>query len=377
MSNQQILNLSDERGHIKEYFKAANISRLFLVCGHSVSQLKVYDLICEMLKELHIETIRFAQFCPNPQYSSIVEGVRMFRENACDSILAIGGGSAIDVAKCTKLYAQLDEKSDFIQQKCLSNHIPLIVLPTTAGSGSEATRLAVIHRDGMKLSISHADLIPSLVIQYSDVLNELPIYQKKVTVLDALCHCMESFWSVNSTVESKQYASEGLSCLLENVAGYLSGETDKNQLMMKASWAAGKAIDISQTTAGHAMSYKLTDMFGFAHGHAVALCVDKLLPYMLSHIEDSDKCLDPRGCGYLKETMRELSRVMGGKEIEDVAGIFHQLLGQMDICEVIECSEEELEILTTSVNMERLKNNPIKLENETLRSMYQQMRKED
>lgn len=377
MSEQLVLGLCDERESIKAYIKTANISRLFLVCGHSVSQLEVYDLVCGLLKEMNIEIVCFADFCPNPQYSSVVNGVRMFRENACDGILAIGGGSAIDVAKCTKLYIHMDEKLDFLRQECLPNDIPLIVVPTTAGSGSEATRFAVLHRDGAKLSISHADLIPPLVIQYSDVLNELPIYQKKAAILDALCHCVESFWSVNSTVESKQYAAEGLACILGNIDGYLSGDTGKNQLMMRASWVAGKAIDISQTTAGHAMSYKLTDMFGFAHGHAAALCVDKLLPYMLAHIGDPDKCLDPRGCKYLKETMLELSRRMGGKRMEDAAVIFHQLLVQLGICGTIEYSEEELQILATSVNTDRLKNHPVKLDDETIQHLYRQMMKGD
>lgn len=373
MSDQQILSLSEQREQIQAYLKAAGISRMFLICGLSVSRLRIYDLVCGLLEELSIEIVHFTDFCPNPQYFSVVEGVRAFRENDCDGILAIGGGSAIDVAKCTKLYAHLDTQTDFLQQKHLPNHIPLIVVPTTAGSGSEATRFAVIYREGSKLSISHADLIPSLVIQYSAVLNELPVYQKKATVLDALCHCMESIWSVNATRESKQYAADGLTCILENIDAYISGDADTNQLMMKAAWAAGKAINLSQTTAGHAMSYKLTDMFGLAHGHAVALCVDKILPFMLLHIEDSEMCLDCRGCEYLKTTLQWLSRVMGGKGMEDAALIFHQLLVRLDMDSTLRCSEEELEVLADSVNMERLKNHPMKLDDKTIRYLYREM----
>lgn len=373
MSEQQILDLGEQCEQIKAYIKAANISRMFLVCGLSVSRLEVYDLVCGLLKELHIETVHFTDFCPNPQYSSIVAGVRAFHENDCDGILAIGGGSAIDVAKCTKLYAHLDTQADFFKQKCLSNHIPLIVVPTTAGSGSEATGFAVIYRDGIKLSISHTDLIPSLVIQYSDVLNDLPVFQKKATVLDALCHCMESFWSVNATPESKRYAADGMKYILDSIDAYLSGDGTKNRLMMKAAWMAGRAISISQTTAGHAMSYKLTSMFGFAHGHAAALCVDRVLPHMLLHMEDPDMCLDSRGCDYLKETMRELSRTMGGKNIEEAPVIFHQLLVRLDMDTALTFSEKELKILTESVNTERLRNHPVKLENETIRGLYLQM----
>ncbi len=376
MSDQQILNLSEQREQIKAYIKSADISRLLLICGLSVSRLKIYDLVCGMLEELRIETIHFADFCPNPQYSSIVEGVRTFCDNACDGIMAIGGGSAIDVAKCTKLYAGMDTRTDFLTQDYFPNHIPLIVVPTTAGSGSEATRFAAIYREGSKLSISHKDIIPSLVIQYSNVLDALPLYQKKATALDALCHCMESFWSVNATAESKQYAAEGLACILGNIDDYLSGDTATNQQMLKASWTAGRAIDLSQTTAGHAMSYKLTDMKGLAHGHAAALCVDKILPYMLLHIEEADMCLDRRGCEYLKETMLELSRAMGGNGLEDAAVIFHRLLVRLNMNETLECSEAELEILANSVNMDRLKNHPMRLDTETIRELYREMTKE-
>lgn len=367
---QQLINLSNERRQLIQYFQDAGIKKLFLVCGNSVSKLEVYSLLCDILKETGIELVRFSAFTPNPEYASVVDGVKMFCENGCDGVMAIGGGSAIDVAKCIKLYAHMDIEKDFMAQQYRTNNIPFIATPTTAGSGSEATRFAVIYKNGVKLSVSNEDAIPSCVIQYSDILDELPIYQKKATIMDALCHCMESMWSVNATDESKQYASHGIALILKGIAGYLSGDNSENDRMMEASYAAGQAINITQTTAGHAMAYKLTGLYGFAHGHAVAICMDKILPYMVENIDDENKCLDKRGVKYLKDTMLFLAHAMGGKCIEDVPVIFHRLLVKLGLNTSVKYSEKELEELVASVNIERLRNHPVKLDEEAIKKLY-------
>ena len=100
-----------------------------------------------------------------------------------------------------------------------------------------------------------------------------PLYQKKATLLDALCHALESFWSINSTFESKKYSERAIELILENRNQYLKENEDANYKMLEASYMAGKAINIAKTTAGHAMSYQLSMMYGIAHGHAAGLCV--------------------------------------------------------------------------------------------------------
>lgn len=105
-------------------------------------------------------------------------------------------------------------------------------------------------------------------------------------MLDALCHSMESFWSVNSTEESKQYSREAIQLMMKYKNAYLANEAIGNTAMLKAANIAGKAINITQTTAGHAMCYKLTSLYGIAHGHAAALCNAALWPYMAQHMEN-------------------------------------------------------------------------------------------
>lgn len=104
-------------------------------------------------------------------------------------------------------------------------------------------------------------------------LKTLPAYQRKSTMLDALCHAVESFWSVHATAESKAYSRDALKMIRRYAEDYLANCDEGNAGMLLAANTAGKAINLTQTTAGHAMCYKLTSLYGLAHGHAAALCV--------------------------------------------------------------------------------------------------------
>ena len=115
----------------------------------------------------------------------------------------------------------------------------------------------------------------------------MPLYQKKATTLDALSHAIESYWSINSNDESKKYSMEAIKIILNNFNKYLDGDNSVNKDMLYAANLAGKAINITATTAGHAMCYKLTSLYNIAHGHAAMLVNSELLPYMMDNI---DKC---------------------------------------------------------------------------------------
>ena len=188
-------------------------------------------------------------------------------------------------------------------------------------------------------------------------------------MLDALCHAIESFWSVNSTDESKVYSKEAIKLILENMDGYLANDKIANRHMLKAANTAGKAINITQTTAGHAMCYKLTSLFGIAHGQAAAMCVRKLLPYMVSHTE---KCIDARGKSYLETVFAELSQAMGCSDSSKLYDKFESIYQSMHF-EKPKYTERDIEELTHSINPVRLKNHPIALDLETIESLYQQI----
>jgi len=289
--------------------------------------------------EIPCEFVRFSGFKPNPLFEDIETGIKILRENNCDFIVAIGGGSSIDTAKGIKFYNQAD--------------IPLMAVPTTSGTGSEATHFAVIYKDGEKISVADEKILPEYVILQHDALKTLPLYQKKCTMLDALCQAIESWWSKKSTPESIEFSREAIKLILAHMESYLKNEDEGNKNMLIASNFAGKAINITTTTAPHAMSYKLTSLFDLPHGHAVAIC----LPKVWRHMKNFD----------------EIAKAFGKQKSDDAVLFFEQLLQNLKIFPPENVTENDIDILTNSVNAQRLQNNPIQIDTDTIRKLYKEI----
>ncbi len=366
MTEQIIWKASENYIELDEYFKAIGVQKVLLVCDGSLPFLRIGRYFDTVTERLGIEIVRFSDFCSNPLYESVAAGVRLFRGEDCDCIIAVGGGSAIDVAKCIKLYSNMDEDKNYLEQDIVPNGIRLLAVPTTAGTGSEATRFAVIYYQGEKQSISHESCIPSAVLMDADALKTLPLYQKKSTMLDAFCHAVESFWSVNATEESQEYSGQAIRIILENRKAYLDNEDAGNANMLQAAHLAGKAINITQTTAAHAMCYKLTSLYGIAHGHAAALCLSQLWPFMLRH---TDRCIDVRGEAYLRDVYVRIALAMGCHGPEEAAAVYCDWLQELQLA-IPRAEAGDFAVLRQSVNPIRLKNNPVLLDEKVIDDLY-------
>ena len=367
---QNILIASENYAELDEYFANSGAKSILLVCDGSLQFLRIKDYFDTLEERKGIRVIKFSDFQPNPLYESVVEGVKVFHDNSCELIAAVGGGSALDVAKCIKLYSNMDDSENYLKQTIVPNEVPLFAVPTTAGTGSEATRYAVIYFNGEKQSVADYSCIPATVLFDASALKTLPIYQKKSTMMDALCHAIESYWSVNSTDESREYSKQAIELIIENKDRYLANDEDGNKNMLKAANIAGKAINITQTTAGHAMCYKLTSLYGIAHGHAAALCDMKLLPYMLSN---TDKCIDSRGEEYLKSVFDGIAKAMGCKTTAEVSEKLAAIVSELGLKVPENASEKDIDTLKNSVNPVRLKNHPIELTVETIEALYREI----
>ena len=360
----------DEIDKFIEHYKT---KKILLVAGNSIEnfyEIKKYFL--EDLKNKNIEVIRFKDFTANPDYKSAETAKEIFIDNNIDSVIAIGGGSAIDVAKCM-IDILLREKE----------HIPFIVLPTTAGSGSEVTRYAVLYKNSEKLSITNEKFIPDKIIYYIDTLKTLPLYQKKSALMDALCHAVESYLSIYSNDESKDYSKEAIKIILENIDIYISENNKENEElkncyknMFFASNLSGKAINITRTTAGHAFAYKLTTLYNIAHGHAVLLSMKEIIKYMIDVVSDNnvkidneDIIIDKRGKEYIKNTFYDLSKIFNKNSLLKMRNVLSDIYNKMDFKTPI-ASDSDIELLSKSVNEERLKNNAIKIDNENIKKLY-------
>lgn len=372
MIKQCILEASQHYKELDRYFIENNLKKVLLVCDASFEYLRINQYFNSLEKRLGVQFVKYDKIKPNPVYELVVEGVDVFRTTNCESIIAVGGGSTMDVAKCIKLFSNLDKNINYLRQPIIPNDIKLLAVPTTAGTGSEATRFAVIYFEDKKQSISDDSCIPGTVLFDVSVLNTLPEYQKKSTMLDALCHAIESFWSVNSNDESLGYSKLALKKILKNMDSYLNNEEIGNREMLYAANLAGRAINITQTTAGHAMCYKLTSLYGISHGHAAALCVCELFPYMANNLQ---KCCDLRGKAYLSDVFDKIASTMECSNVEMAIVKINDILKRLDMYTPIP-NEGDIKILSQSVNPVRLKNNPIVLDKNAITDLYRRILKE-
>lgn len=361
--------------HLPEILAEAGCKKLFLVIDSSYPFLNVKDEIDALSVEKKVE---FSDFTPNPLYEQVCKGIDLLAETGCDTILAVGGGSAIDVAKCIKLAALAKEGKAAVIPPLVSQQVPIdgakipfIAIPTTAGTGSESTHNAVMYYEGAKQTVTNDGILPEYALLESSVLRTLPPYQKKCTMMDALCQGIESWWSVNSTEESKGYSKKAVELIMANWRKYIfDNEAGAAAEIMLAANYSGRAINIAQTTAAHAMSYKITSMYGLPHGHAVAVCLPAIWRFMTNHM---DACVDPRGNRYLEQVFTDIAFTMGPGKIRLAIAQIEQMMHDMGLGKPkhLVNGNGEIEILSDSVNPIRLKNNPIPLTKNAIRKLYQ------
>jgi len=359
--------------HLPEILKEIGCERLFLVVDASYSFLNIKVEIEALPVK---KRVMFSGFTPNPLYEQVINGIELLRISQCDTILAVGGGSAIDVAKCIKLAVLAEEGETAIIPPLVNQRlqidgtkIPFIAIPTTAGTGSESTHNAVMYYEGAKQTVTNDGVLPDYAVLEPSVLKTLPLYQKKCTMMDALCQGIESWWSVNSTEESYEYSRKTVELIMANWRKYIFENDDEAaaQIMLAANYG-GRAINITQTTAAHAFSYKITSLYNLPHGHAVAVCLPEIWEYMLGNM---DKCIDSRGQEYLANIFNQIVKVMGCETPSDAITLFRQMMVKMELKNPVAVNrEEELKVLSTSVNAVRLKNNPISFEKKDIMYLY-------
>lgn len=344
---------------------------IFLVTGKKSYQVSGAERILERLLEGY-NVFRFYDFSENPKINDVLKGISCFRKNDYDLVIAVGGGSVIDMAKLINVLAAQDEEpADYVKKSVRISRKgrDLIAIPTTAGSGSEATHFAVLYIDKIKYSLAHDYILPDVVIVDPQFSMNLPSELTAVTAMDALSQAVESYWSVNSTEESKKYAEESIKLILNNLLVAVHNQGKQSRLnMAKAAFLAGKAINITKTSAPHALSYVMTSYFGVAHGQAVSLTLPAFLVfnYEVNEIENLDK----RGMSYVKETINEISRLFGCKnayETKDkILSLIKKIGLKMTFKELGIEKNEDFQRIIDNINIERLLNNPRKVSKENL-----------
>ena len=239
-----------------------------------------------------------------------VEEKRRLLPQRVDAYIAVGGGTVLDTAKLLRNGFPGDVREG----------APYLAVPTTAGTGAEATRFAVYYDRGTKMSADDVRYLPTDAVLIPELTATQSAYQRASTEFDAYAQAVESLWAKGATDESRTFARKALELMA-------SGR------QMLGSYWAGKAIDISRTTAAHAFSYYMTATYGIPHGHAVYM--------MFSYV-----C---RNNGHA-EFIKVVPELQGLRDFAAARGIAWKDL---------------VDELFAHVNLKRLGNNPVEVRKES------------
>jgi len=348
---------------LKNILKEHSPQRIFLVTGKKSFALSGAEkLIGDILNKYNY--IRFYDFEVNPKIEDIKSGIDLFNQSKCDFIIGVGGGSVLDMAKSISILAtQKNNIKNFVKKgrNLEKRKIPSIMIPTTAGSGSESTHFSVVYIGKTKYSLAHDSMIPDYSILDPMFTQGLPAYITACSGMDALSHAIESYWSINSTKESRNYSKKAIALITSNIITAVNNpnkEVRKN--MLKGSNLAGKAINIAETTAAHAVSYPITSYFNLPHGHAVALT----LPYFVAfnYCGDSNSLQDKRGIRFVKGRLNEILDIIQVKNPHEAKKKLLFIMNEIKLeknLSKLGIDDEGIEIIVKNgFNPQRMKNNP-------------------
>lgn len=341
---------------IESVLKNCGAKKPILVCGKSFQKTDIF----EYLKKFNI--VVFDRIRPNPRFDDMLRAAEIFKAENCDFMIAAGGGSPMDSAKMIRILINNDENTA-LYGEFENNDIKSLFIPTTAGTGSEATKTSVFYlNETHKFSVHSLDFIPEYVLFDEKLLETLPLYQRKATCLDALCHSIESYWSKKANDESRGYAEKSIKLFFENKNGYINNTPEGNLGMLWASYYGGKAINITGTVAPHALCYNITMNCGTSHGHSVAVLLSKIYEYMLQK-------------DYPKELFDSFAKVMGGSKAKDGLEIFNKILDEFKL-ETPKFDEGKIDEFVREVNISKLSTNPVEFDENDIKEIYKRLNNE-
>jgi alcohol dehydrogenase len=340
---------------------------ILLVTGkHSFEISGAKKIIFDKLQ--HEKVFKFSDFSVNPKLKEAIQGVKFARKNNIEVIIAIGGGSVLDTAKLIKAFygSSGHEESLVIGKSVLIDPlIPIIAIPTTAGSGSEATHYAVVYIGSEKYSLASKYLLPDVVILDGSLSTSSDRYLKICNALDAMAQAIESFWAVGANKKSQKHSLAAIELGWKTLHKFVSQNCSESdaQNMIESSNFAGMAINISKTTAAHAWSYTFTSNYNIPHGHAVWLTLPAIFDI---HFRESQlthhKTANQKKFSIDMQTLCSKLNLDTSK-IEDQLTNFLSNIGleyQMERLGLD--TKEKRKLAANQVNIERLKNNPINLD---------------
>ena len=280
------------------------------------------------------KTTLFTKITHPPMETAVLEGIETLRQVRPDVVLAIGGGAALDIAKVMNhLAAQIGEPAVLIRRKtgpALPGR-PLIAVPTTAGSGSEATHFALMHaEDGGMHLVSHAHMRPGYVVLDPAMTATQPAVVVAATGISALALALESIWNIQANEGSIGYAQETVKLILIHLKNETLGVTNKGRVaLLRAANFAGKSADLTDSTFLMALAGGLAARTGASYGQLAGALLGPMLEYN-RQVGTAD-CADLRGPHTVQMRFVHIAQSLNVPSPADACEFRRQLLGKLQI----------------------------------------------
>lgn len=271
--------------NITTILKQTEAKKVAMFTDKGIEECGLFTMVEDAVKAANVEYYVLDELMPEPSYMEVQKLVDKFKVSGADIIVACGGGSVLDAAKLASVLVTdeygvkelLDEPSR--AKKCT----PIILIPTTAGTGAEVTPNAIVAvpEKELKVGIVNENMIADYVILDARMIKNLPRKIAAATGVDALAHCIECFTSNKSNPFSDLYALEGLDLILNNIINACNNTEamEAKNRMQIAAYYGGLAITASGTTAVHALSYPLGGKYHIAHGVSNAILLAPVMRF--------------------------------------------------------------------------------------------------
>lgn len=257
----------------------------FIISGPHLNKMGIVKSCADALENVGIKVDAFTETEGNPSVETVDKATAAFKESGADFVIALGGGSPMDVAKAVGVVAKYGGSITDYEGggKVPGDIIPLIAIPTTAGTGSEVTAFSVItdHSRNYKLTVFSYKLIPSYAILDPDLLTTAPVSVAAACGIDAMVHALEAYISKDASPFSDAMAEKALELIGKNIRRYVADRSDIEAAegMLTGSLFAGIAFSWARLGDVHAMSHPVSAFFNVPHGVANAILLPTIVDY--------------------------------------------------------------------------------------------------
>ena len=357
---------------LSEACKNLNLTKPLFVTDKDLINLPfIKNIVSKNLKKFDNFTI-FSNFTGNPNGENVDEGVEEFKKNNCDGVIAIGGGSALDVGKAIAFMSgqnrpiwDFEDIDDYWKRANENKISPIIAIPTTAGTGSETGRASAIinKKTGVKKIIFHPKILPSIVILDPSLTIELSPRLTAATGMDALAHNLEALCAPNFHPMAEGIALEGMKLIKNSLLkAFKDGKNIEARQNLLAASSMGSTAFQKGLGAIHSLSHPVNAQFDVHHGLSNAIFMPYVLTFNKSSIENKIISI----CDYLDLEKNFDSFLKWILDLRKNLNIPNKLSDVMD------CSDLDLDKLSLMAFEDpSTTGNPKKISKEDLKLMYQ------